>query len=93
MGQALSANDLILEERAVTGNLLFDTLTAPARRAIINSMSPLSVPPGTAIIKQGDTDAKRFYVLASGQATVHVANADTGASTQVATYAPARRAA
>ena len=75
-------------ERAVTGNLLFDTLTAPARRAIINSMSPQSVPPGTAIIRQGDRDATRFYVLASGQATVHVANADTGASKHIATLRP-----
>ena len=75
----------------MAGNLLFDTLTAPARRAIINSMSPMSVPPGTAMIKQGDTDATRFYVLASGRATVHVADAHTGATAQVATYGPARR--
>ena len=74
----------------MAGNLLFDTLTAPARRAIINSMAPLSVPAGTAIITQGDADATRFYVLASGRATVRVADARTGATKQVAVYSPAR---
>ena len=79
-------------EKALTGNLLFDTLTAPARRAIINSMSLLSVPAGTAIITQGDADATRFFVLASGRATVHIADAKTGVRKQVATYNPARYA-
>ena len=65
-------------------------LTAPARRAIINSMSPLSVPAGTAIITQGDAEATRFFVLASGRATVHIADAKTGTRKQVATYNPAR---
>ncbi len=67
-------------------------LTAPARRAIINSMSPLSVPVGTEIITQGDADATRFFVLASGRATVHVADSRTGTRKQVATIKPARRA-
>ncbi len=67
-------------------------LTAPARRAIINSMSPLSVPAGTEIITQGDADATRFFVLASGRATVHVADAKTGTRKQVATLKPARSA-
>ena len=65
-------------------------LTAPARRAIINSMSALSVPAGTEIITQGDADATRFFVLASGRATVHVADAKTGMRKQVATLKPAR---
>ena len=81
---------MLYAEKAVAGNLLFDTLTAPARRAIINSMSALSVPAGTHIITQGDADASRFYVLASGHATVHVAVAKGAASKQVATYGPAR---
>jgi CRP-like cAMP-binding protein len=45
---------------------LFDML-APAELArVIGSMTPLEVPACTQIIRQGDTDAKNFYVLESG---------------------------
>lgn len=81
---------LIHAEKAVAGNLLFDTLTAPARQAIINSMAPLLVEAGTEIITQGDTNATKFYVLESGTASVLIADPETMKKKHILTYKPGR---
>ena len=77
-------------ERAVDGNLLFDMLTAPARQAIINSMTPFQAAPGSDIIVQGDTVATKFYVLESGTASVLITDPVAKSSRRVLTYQPGR---
>jgi len=54
------------------GNLLFEKLSAHTRMAVFNSMMPLEVLSGTTIIKQGDPDATKFYILESGYCGVSV---------------------
>ena len=72
------------------GNLLFDMLTAPARQAIINSMTPFKVAAGCNIIVQGDTVATKFYVLESGNASVMITDHETEKSRRVLTYESGR---
>lgn len=81
-----------LAEKAVDGNLLFDMLTAPARQAIINSMTPFKVAAGYDIIVQGDTVATKFYVLESGTASVMITDLKTEKSRRVLTYESGRSA-
>ena len=59
-------------ESATQKNLLFEHLpsTTTTKQAIFDSMTSLDVAAGTHIIKQGDTDAKTFYVLAMGTCEV-----------------------
>ena len=81
-------------ERAVEGNLLFDMLSSPARRAIFLSMSLQMVSAGTTIITQGDLDATRFYVLEKGTCDVMVSTDAAGkAAKKVHTYPSGRQAA
>lgn len=80
-------------ERAVEGNLLFDMLSSPARRAIFLSMSLQMVSAGTTIITQGDMDATRFYVLEKGTCDVLVSAEAAGkAAKKVHTYPSGRQA-
>ncbi len=75
------------------GNLLFEMLSAPARRAIFLSMALQMVSAGTTIIKQGDEDATKFYVLEKGTCDVLVASdASGGVPKKVHTYPAGRRA-
>ena len=63
----------------------------PAKQAIFSSMTPLRVPAGTAVITQGDADAKTFYVLEQGQCDVFVAKPEWGSQPRkVLTYQPGR---
>lgn len=62
--------DLI--ENAVKNNLLFQMVSLPARKAIINSMPPLDVHAGEVIIRQGEEGGSKFYVLEQGTCTVEV---------------------
>ena len=47
-------------------------LSAQAKVAIYNSMTPLECAEGTDIIVQGDKDARTFYVLESGSCDVYI---------------------
>lgn len=76
-------------EKAIEGNLLFDMLSMSAKRAIIDSMTPLHVTVGTDIITQGDTDATKFYVLEKGACDVYVKGAD-GITRRVHSYKAGR---
>ena len=63
----------------------------PAKQAIFSSMTPLRVPAGTAVITQGDADAKTFYVLEQGQCDVLVAKPEWGSQPRkVLTYQAGR---
>ena len=78
-------------ETATQKNLLFEHLLRATKQAIFDSMTPLEVPAGTSIIKQGDADAKTFYVLASGSCEVLLQSPDSGSEArQVLTYEPGR---
>lgn len=78
-------------EAATQKNLLFEHLLRATKQAIFESMTPLEVPAGTSIIKQGDTDAKTFYVLAVGSCEVLLQKPDWGSEPrQVLTYDPGR---
>jgi len=63
-------------EGAVKNNLLFQMVSLPARKAIIDSMFPHEVGPGETIIKQGDENGDRFYVLEVGKCAVEVRGED-----------------
>lgn len=76
----------------MAGNLLFDMLSLPARQAIISSMTPLTVKAGTDIIKQGDTNATKFYVLERGACDVFVESEAWSGARKVHAYRPARQA-
>ena len=76
------------------GNLLFNMLSTPARRAIFLSMSLQMVSGGTTIITQGDMDATRFYVLEKGTCDVLVGGDAAGkGGKKVHTYPSGRQAA
>ena len=78
-------------ETATQKNLLFEHLLRATKQAIFESMTPLEVAAGTSIIKQGDTDAKTFYVLARGSCEVLLQTPDSGSEArQVLTYEPGR---
>ena len=78
-------------ESATQKSLLFEHLPRATRQAIFDSMTPLNVPASTCIIKQGDTDAKTFYVLASGSCEVLLQKAEWGKEPrQVLTYESGR---
>ncbi|KAK9817313.1 hypothetical protein WJX72_012521 [[Myrmecia] bisecta] len=82
-----SGAELRILERAVEGNLLFESLASPARQAIFGSMTALMVRAGTNIITQGDTDASKFYVLERGTCDVYVDTQPLGTAKKVHTYA------
>lgn len=78
-------------ETATQKNLLFEHLLRATKQAIFDSMTPLEVAARTSIIKQGDTDAKTFYVLASGSCEVLLQTPDSGGEArQVLIYEPGR---
>lgn len=78
-------------ESATQKNLLFEHLLRATKQAIFESMTPLEVAAGTSIIKQGDTEAKTFYVLASGCCEVLLQTPAWGTEPrQVLTYDPGR---
>ena len=82
---------LLHAESATQKNLLFEHLLRTTKQAIFESMTPLEVPAGTSIIKQGDRDAKTFYVLASGSCGVLRPTPDWGTEPrQVLPYDPSR---
>ncbi|EFN52025.1 hypothetical protein CHLNCDRAFT_54794 [Chlorella variabilis] len=74
--------------KAIEGNLLFEQLTLPAKQAIIRSMTPQAVRAGDVIIKQGDTDASKFYVLERGAADVLLFKEEWGEERAVHSYQP-----
>lgn len=51
-GRYYSPAALRLAEQAIKGNLLFETLSLPARQAIIGSMTPMVARAGDEIIRQ-----------------------------------------
>ena len=61
-----------LIESAVKNNLLFEMVSIPARRAIINSMWPMDADPGKLIIRQGDVGGDKFFVLESGTCEITI---------------------
>ncbi len=69
--------------------VLFSGLPREGLLAVADSMTPLHVPPGTDIIRQGDTDAHTFYVLEAGRAEVYKSEGGK-APALVKEYAPGR---
>ena len=66
-------------------------LSLPAKQAIFRSMAPLTVSAWTEIIKQGDTDATKFYILEKGTCHVMITSPDTsGEQKKAHTYSPGR---
>ncbi|CAG9465654.1 unnamed protein product [Pedinophyceae sp. YPF-701] len=59
-----------LIEKTVTNNLLFEMVSLPARKAIIDSMDYIELAAGQVIMKQGDSKADKFYVLEKGHAEI-----------------------
>ncbi|KAL4451289.1 hypothetical protein ABPG77_009361 [Micractinium sp. CCAP 211/92] len=74
--------------KAIRGNLLFEQLSMPAKQAIIRSMTPQAVRAGDVIIRQGDTDAHKFYVMERGAADVHIYKEAWGEERPVLSYGP-----
>lgn len=61
------------------------------KQAIFDSMTSLEVAAGSTIIKQGDTDAKTFYVLGLGTCEVLLQKPEWGKEArQVLTYESGR---
>lgn len=65
-----------LIERAISHNRneLFRGMSFAARQAIINSMKPMTVQSGEVIIRQGDADARTYYVVDRGAFEVRIDN-------------------
>lgn len=80
-------------ESAVRGNLLFDMLAPAARVRVIASMTRLDVPRGRQIIRQGETSAKHFYVLAEGACEAFIQRQGEARRQKVYSYEPGRCAA
>eukprot|EP00210_Caulerpa_lentillifera_P000821 g794.t2 len=74
-------------EEAINGNVLFDTLSIPAKSAIVDSMVQLTASVGTTIIKEGDTVATKFYVLEDGCCDVFKKDSNSE-SKKVHSYGP-----
>jgi CRP-like cAMP-binding protein len=56
--------------QAMDGNLLFSGLTWASKHAIANSMEPMNVEEGDVIIRQGDEDASKYFVVDRGSVEV-----------------------
>eukprot|EP00890_Picochlorum_soloecismus_P002174 jgi/Picsp_1/2958/NSC_01182-R1_cgmp-dependent protein kinase len=52
--------------QAMDGNLLFSGLTWASKHAIANSMEPMNVEEGDVVIRQGDADASKYFVVDRG---------------------------
>ena len=73
------------------GNLLFDMLAPAAKERVIASMMRLDVLKGTQIIRQGETNAKHFYVLAEGACEAFISkDSDEARRRKVFSYEPGR---
>ncbi|DBA85047.1 TPA: cGMP-dependent protein kinase [Trebouxia sp. C0005] len=76
-----------LLDSATQNNLLFEHMLRATKQAIFDSMTSLEVAAGSTIIKQGDTDAKTFYVLGMGTCEVLLQKPEWGKEAhQVSTY-------
>ncbi|KAL0050057.1 hypothetical protein WJX82_003639 [Trebouxia sp. C0006] len=76
-----------LLDSATQNNLLFEHMLKATKQAIFDSMTSLEVAAGSTIIKQGDTDAKTFYVLGLGTCEVLLQKPEWGKEArQVLTY-------
>lgn len=67
-----AARHLIEKAISPTSNELFRGMSFAARQAIINSMKPMMVQKGDVIIRQGDNDARTYYVVDRGAFEVRV---------------------
>ena len=79
-----------LIEQATEGNLLFESLSLPAKQAIVRSMKAETYREGQVIIQQGDTVANKFYVVERGTAGVFIQKEEWGEERKVAAYQPGR---
>lgn len=78
-------------EKATENSLLFEMLSKPARVAIFNSMTLVTVSAGTEIITQGDAVATKFFILDRGTCDVLLTKPAWGPEPRkVLTYAPGR---
>ncbi|KAL0042257.1 hypothetical protein WJX77_007366 [Trebouxia sp. C0004] len=76
-----------LLDSATQSNLLFEHMLKATKQAIFDSMTSMEVAAGSSIIKQGDTDAKTFYVLGMGTCEVLLQKPEWGKEArQVLTY-------
>jgi cAMP-dependent protein kinase regulator len=60
------ASDAERIRKAVSNNILFNSLDDDEMQVVVDAMLPMEFSPGDAIIKQGDT-GDNFYVLAQGE--------------------------
>eukprot|EP00887_Chlorella_sp_A99_P000268 scaffold13.g268.t1 len=80
----------VMPRRATEDNLLFESLSIPAKQAIIRSMKPENYRAGEVIIQQGDPVANKFYVVERGTADVFLHREEWGEERKVASYQPGK---